>query len=413
MVADPVNIKDRDVTAPDGGRGWVVVFAALVFSIIYDGCSNAFGILYIQILEGFNETKSNTAWTGSLFFSMPLLLAPTAGIITANIGPRLATMLGGLIVTVGFAIGSCSTSIPMLVIFYGLFGGIGMSLPYFSTFQIVTDYFDEKLALAFGIAECGAGLGTVIFAPLTEYFISTYGWRGALLVISGLVSNIIVCGALFCPVKQNKSITAFNKCSLSYFPLRCCLNSLAAKDIKIHSVPDVPTGEKTPLHAKERPLTYLSQLKSIKFLMFALSNFVMYFWYDVPYMFIVSNTVDIGISIQKSSYLLSIIGIVHFFGIIGYGVLCNRKCVNGAVVYGISTGLCGVAILLVPVFQEFIPLAILSGCFGLFSAPQEVLLTCILIDIVGKTAFDNFFCGFILFMQGIANLLGPPFADRC
>ncbi|XP_053391716.1 monocarboxylate transporter 12-B-like isoform X2 [Mercenaria mercenaria] len=401
--------KVRKVKAPDGGGGWIVVFAVLAFNIIFDGCCYSFGILYIKILEEFNETKSNTAWTGSLFFSTPLLLAPIAGIITRKIGSRLATMLGGLIATVGFAIGSLSNSLAMLMVFYGLVGGIGMSLPYFNSIKIVTDYFDKRLALASGIAECGAGLGTIIFGPLTEYLVSTYEWRGALFIISGIVSNIIVCGALFCPVKRNKNKTCNKNCTSHYLPCSCCFKSRYSMDVSEHSVSHVPDGCETTPETEVRCI-YVSQLKNIQFLMFAISNFVMYFWNHIPYIFIVSNAVDIGISLQKASYFLSIIGFVHMFGIIGYGVLCNRKCVNRMVVYGISNGMCGVSILLVPVFQEYVPFAILSGCFGLFSAATEALLSCVLIDIVGKKAFDNFFCGLILFTEGVADLLGTPFA---
>jgi MFS family permease len=54
--------------------------------------------------------------------------------------------------------------------------------------------------LATGIAVCGSGLGTFLFAPLTEYLIYEYGWRGAMLIIAGLVLNCAILGALFRPV---------------------------------------------------------------------------------------------------------------------------------------------------------------------------------------------------------------------
>jgi hypothetical protein len=139
----------------------------------------------------------------------------------------------------------------------------------------------------------------------------------------------------------------------------------------------------------------------------------MYFWYDVPYVFIVDKSVNFGMSSQKASSLLAIIGFVHLFSILGYGFLGDRTFINRAILYGLSTALCGVSVLLVPFFKQFSVLAVLSGCFGLFSAATEALLSCVLIDIVGKKAFDNFFCGLILFMEGIANLVGPPFAGMC
>lgn len=54
---------------PDGGWGWVVVFSSLIISMIADGISFSFGLLYIEFLNEFNESKSKTAWIGSLFMA--------------------------------------------------------------------------------------------------------------------------------------------------------------------------------------------------------------------------------------------------------------------------------------------------------------------------------------------------------
>lgn len=67
----------------------------------------------------------------------------------------------------------------------------------------MTCYFEKYRSLATGIAVCGSGLGTFIFAPLTEYFVTEYGWRGALLLISSLVLQCTTFGALFRPVEES------------------------------------------------------------------------------------------------------------------------------------------------------------------------------------------------------------------
>lgn len=66
----------------------------------------------------------------------------------------------------------------------------------------VTCYFEKYRSLATGIAVCGSGLGTFIFAPLTEFFVNEYGWRGAILLIASLVLQCTTFGALFRPVEQ-------------------------------------------------------------------------------------------------------------------------------------------------------------------------------------------------------------------
>lgn len=51
-----------------------------------------------------------------------------------------------------------------------------------------------------GIAVCGSGFGTVIFAPLTQYLIAEYKWQGTLLVISGITFFCAVFGYMFKPL---------------------------------------------------------------------------------------------------------------------------------------------------------------------------------------------------------------------
>lgn len=68
----------------------------------------------------------------------------------------------------------------------------------------VTCYFEKKRSFATGIAVCGSGIGTFIFAPLTEALINTYGWRGALLIITAITLNCIIFGALFRPLETSR-----------------------------------------------------------------------------------------------------------------------------------------------------------------------------------------------------------------
>ena len=47
---------------PDGGWGWVMTFSAFIVGVILDGISFSFGILFVQLLEYFGESRSLTSW---------------------------------------------------------------------------------------------------------------------------------------------------------------------------------------------------------------------------------------------------------------------------------------------------------------------------------------------------------------
>lgn len=78
--------------------------------------------------------------------------------------------------------------------------GLGFGMMYLPAIVIVGYYFEKKRALATGIAVCGSGVGMFLMAPLSDYLLSEFGLRGALLVQAGLILNGVVCGMLMRPL---------------------------------------------------------------------------------------------------------------------------------------------------------------------------------------------------------------------
>lgn len=57
---------------PDGGYGWVVVFASFMCNMIVDGIAYTFGIFLKDFANYFGESTGRTAWVGSLLSGMYL-----------------------------------------------------------------------------------------------------------------------------------------------------------------------------------------------------------------------------------------------------------------------------------------------------------------------------------------------------
>lgn len=185
---------------PDGGWGWVVVFASFMIHFIADGCAFSFGVLYTELLDYFQDSRGKTAWVGSLFVSVPLLTGPIASALTNKYGCRIITMVGAVIASFGFAISTFSHSTDMLCLTFGVISGFGLSMVYVPAVVIVAFYFEKKRAFATGIAVAGSGIGNCVFAPLIESLIQAYGWRGAILILGGIMLQMVTCGALLRPL---------------------------------------------------------------------------------------------------------------------------------------------------------------------------------------------------------------------
>ena len=66
------------------------------------------------------------------------------------------------------ALSAAADSIVILYFTVGVLTGLGFGLIYLPAIVSVSIYFEKKRAFATGIAVCGSGLGTFIFAPLTK-----------------------------------------------------------------------------------------------------------------------------------------------------------------------------------------------------------------------------------------------------
>jgi len=586
---------------PDGGYGWVIVFAAFMINLICDGISFSFGILYTELLDEFEESKSLTSWVGSMFYGTCLMGGPLASGLATKFGCRTVLIGGGIVACTGTFVSAYATDIGTLCLFFGVITGLGMSMGYVVSVVMVAFYFENKRAMATGLAVCGSGIGTFIFAPMTEYLIDVYGWRGTMTIWSGIILNLVVCGALLRPLeftpqeRRQKALMKFERMSRlsragshasfsvgkllsrhnsqtevadeDVFVFKegnldvCCHSQIQIptfikdKDISIpveilkeaqtnksilkeylkehyeeseykdlepfrsaeqtkHYEPsehgastsklnDVPSASAAPKssclkkgpkrqssrgghgkpHAKKqvRMSTYLPLYRkglffrgnlarlthvsySVKasscpelsvrnwddsdsessdedeegnciwrylhfskhmkrvlktlfdptillnplYIVFAISNFILFFWYDVPYIFLVDRATELGMDEERASLLISTLGIVNTFGQILYGFMGDRD-INLSLLYGVSIILCGFSILVVPLFVNFVPLAVLSGLFGFFISANYALSTVILVEYLGLNKLANAY-GLTMLSQGIANLVGPPVA---
>ena len=97
------------------------------------------------------------------------------------------TIVGAILAAIGFLLSAVTPHLELLYVTFGLISGFGLSLCYVAAVVIVAYYFDQKRSFATGISVCGSGVGTFLFAPLTQYLVDQYnGWRGATVILAGI-----------------------------------------------------------------------------------------------------------------------------------------------------------------------------------------------------------------------------------
>lgn len=188
----PLSANDESTLKrpPDGGWGWVVVFASFMINLITDGISLSFGVLFVELVEYFHESKSKTSWVGSLFLSIPLLTGPIASGLTDHFGCRKVAICGSFFAAFGFILGSFGTQLEHLFVAFSI-SGFGISLLQVSSIVSVAYYFEKRRSLATGLSVCGTGMGTLVFAPLVDLILKSYHWQMTMMILGGVFMTII------------------------------------------------------------------------------------------------------------------------------------------------------------------------------------------------------------------------------
>ncbi|XP_069997004.1 monocarboxylate transporter 13 [Penaeus vannamei] len=189
--------KHRRGRSPDIDRGWawVVFVAAYLYFFVSSGMYYSFSVFFVELLNTFNESRGKTGWVYSTNSAVHMFSGPIAGWVVMKWGPRVAVMLGGLLAGLGNFMTAFAPSLDVIFFTHGFVNALGTSLNFSGWVVGLSRFFEQRHALAVGLAMSGSGCGVFFLGPLMEKFVRELGWRGAMLICAGLSLNLCVFGA--------------------------------------------------------------------------------------------------------------------------------------------------------------------------------------------------------------------------
>ncbi|XP_039281070.1 monocarboxylate transporter 13 [Nilaparvata lugens] len=241
--------SEERIVPPDGGWGWVVVFASFMIHIITDGVTYTFGLFYLELTNYFNAGKGETALIVSILVGVTLCSGPISSALVNKYGCRPVTIAGAILGGTCMMVSRFANSISLLYITIGLGTGLGFGLIYLPAIVSVTCYFEKYRSLATGIAVCGSGLGTFVFAPIIKTLIIEFGWKDSMLIIGASILICILFGIMFRPlepVRKTDVLLKGEEKSTEMVEMRAKTNGVAVPNLS------TPT-EKTNGEAQKRP----------------------------------------------------------------------------------------------------------------------------------------------------------------
>uniref|UniRef100_A0A1A8PY99 Monocarboxylate transporter 10 n=2 Tax=Nothobranchius rachovii TaxID=451742 RepID=A0A1A8PY99_9TELE len=144
---------------PEGGWGWLVVFAATWCNGSIFGIQNSFGILHVMLeKEHADQGQFKVAWVGALAMGMIFFCSPVVSMFTDHFGCRKTAVSGAALAFIGLLSTSFANSLMLRYFTYGILFGCGSSFAFQPSLVILGHYFRHRLGLANGVVTAGASL---------------------------------------------------------------------------------------------------------------------------------------------------------------------------------------------------------------------------------------------------------------
>src|SRR6266702_2832203 len=163
-------------------RWWRVVGGLLMNLAL--GSLYAWSVFVAPLEKEFGWKRADTSWVFTwavVVFAISFILA---GRLQDKLGPFKISIVGCILLTVGFLLSAKTTSLGYLIFTFGILVGIGNGFGYATPIPVMAKWFPDRRGLAVGLAVAGYGGGSAIFGPLAlNWLIPTYGWRATFQIL--------------------------------------------------------------------------------------------------------------------------------------------------------------------------------------------------------------------------------------
>lgn len=178
---------------------WIIALAAIGIHISI-GSVYAWSVLTRPIMAEMGITLSET--TG--VFSTAILFLGITTCFLGNFVEKIGPKKSGLLSTAFFALAMFGTylaiswhTLPLVYLFYGVLGGVGIGIGYMAPVSTLIRYFPHNRGLATGLAIMGFGFATLFAGPTMQQVTATFGIAENFLIMGTLYVAIMLAASLY------------------------------------------------------------------------------------------------------------------------------------------------------------------------------------------------------------------------
>lgn len=376
--------------------GWAVLASVVVILAIGYGAYYSFSVFYVALLQEFEWSRGAAAGVFSVFVMTIAVGGIGGGALIDRLGPSRVVPVGGVLLATGLFASSQLTELWEFYLYFGVLCGLSLSLAgWVPGITVASRWFSQKGGLAIGIASAGVGLGIVIFAPFSQYLISTVGWRAAYQLLAVLALFGIAPLAFLIQVGRPEEI------GLKPDGIRSGQRTLEpSRKARSKQVEVLDT------EWASRPWTLRSSLVTRRLwlllgaITFGVLNNQMLWVHQAAYL------VDGGYDRMLAASTVGLAGFVSIFGKILWGVLCDRLGREWALTLGSLAVTASILLLILSrvVISPWI-VFLFAVVFAIGYASVAPIVSTATADLFVGRHFGSIY-GFVCLGQGIGGSLG-------
>jgi MFS family permease len=177
-----------------------VLAACFALNMFGRGLGDTYVVFVLPLERDYGWTRSQLTSVYSIYLLMHGCTSPFVGLVFDRIGPRWVYTAGLACMCAAFFLAAGLSNLWQFYLFVGGMIGIGVSLTgMVPGSALIARWYRERLSTAIGIAFSAAGVGTIIFVPLTQHLVGAYDWRVAYRVLGSVLLVLVPIVAFVLP----------------------------------------------------------------------------------------------------------------------------------------------------------------------------------------------------------------------
>ena len=169
--------------------GWIVVAATFLTMLVTAAAMGTPGVLIVPLEHEFRWTDAQISSALALRILLYGLFGPFAAAFMNRFGVRHVIVAACVLIATGFLASLAMTQVWQLIVLWGIIAGIGTGLTAMVlAATIATRWFNHRRGLVMGMLAASSATGQLVFLPLIAELTTRFGWRMALVFVSGVLA---------------------------------------------------------------------------------------------------------------------------------------------------------------------------------------------------------------------------------